>query len=257
MDTFHTIVNGVSKRAKLLELKFYIDGNQLHMKCDYSTDNASGQNMVTFCTDALVKWIVKHSPVPIEDYSLEGGFSSDKKASFLSLQGVRGRKVVAEVTLSKELVQQTFHTTPKRMVSRRVRACNAALVMGTIGSTQHAANMLTAIYIATGQDPACVSESHIGVTRFTLTDDGDLYACTTLPNIMVATAGGGTSLPSQKACLNIVGLQGENSARAFAELCAATVLAGELSIAGAFAAGEFANAHFSLSRGVSMKQAKL
>lgn len=119
---------------------------------------------------------------------------------------------------------------------------------GTIGIQGHYANGLAALYIACGQDAACVAESAVGVTRFELTLEGDLYAAVTLPNLIVGTVGGGTGLPSQQACLQILGLAGAGKARAFAEMCAGLALAGELSIIGALSAGEFVQAHARLAR---------
>jgi hydroxymethylglutaryl-CoA reductase (NADPH) len=119
---------------------------------------------------------------------------------------------------------------------------------GSIGVQGHYANGLAALYLATGQDVACVAESAVGVTRFELRDNDALYASVTLPNIIVGTVGGGTGLPSQSAGLNILGLKGAGKARALAEVCAAVCLAGELSIIGALAAGHFARAHASLAR---------
>jgi hydroxymethylglutaryl-CoA reductase (NADPH) len=124
-----------------------------------------------------------------------------------------------------------------------------ATLSGSIGVNAHYANALAALYIATGQDPACVAESAVGVTRMDLNKAGDLHASVTLPNIMVGTVGGGTRLPSQKACLDIMGLSGNGSARALAEITAALCLAGELSIVGAFCAGHFSRAHQKLARG--------
>jgi hydroxymethylglutaryl-CoA reductase (NADPH) len=103
---------------------------------------------------------------------------------------------------------------------------------GTMGVHGHISNGLAALYLACGQDVACVAESSVGVTRMEVTEEGDLYAAVTLPSLMVGTVGGGTSLPTAGACLNILGLRGEGKAAAFAELCAAVVLAGELSIVG-------------------------
>ena len=105
-----------------------------------------------------------------------------------------------------------------------------------------------ALYLACGQDVACVAESAVGVTRFEVTATGALYASVTMPNIIVGTVGGGTGLPSQKACLEIMGLAGPGKAQAFAEVCAAVCLAGELSIIGAICAGDFAKAHRLLAR---------
>ncbi|MBP1725567.1 MAG: putative Hydroxymethylglutaryl-CoA reductase [Deltaproteobacteria bacterium] len=107
---------------------------------------------------------------------------------------------------------------------------------------------LAALYLACGQDTACVAESATGVSRFEVAEEGDLYASVTLPNLMVGTVGGGTGLPSQKACLDILGLSGPGKAAAFAEVAAGLCLAGELSIAAAVCAGEFTQAHERLAR---------
>ena len=123
------------------------------------------------------------------------------------------------------------------------------VLSGTMGLQGHYANGLAAIYIACGQDAACVAESAVGLTRFERTPDGSLYASVTLPSLIVGTVGGGTALPSQQACLQILGLAGPGHARAFAEVCAGVVLGGELSIIGALCAGHFTQAHRSLARG--------
>jgi hydroxymethylglutaryl-CoA reductase (NADPH) len=119
----------------------------------------------------------------------------------------------------------------------------AGTLTGTIGVQGHYANGLAALYLACGQDVACVAESAVGVTRFEVTPDGSLYAAVTLPNLVVGTVGGGTGLPSQQACLTLLGLAGSGHARAFAEVCAGLLLAGELSIIGALTSGEFTRAH--------------
>jgi hydroxymethylglutaryl-CoA reductase (NADPH) len=120
---------------------------------------------------------------------------------------------------------------------------------GTIGVQGHYANGLAALYLATGQDAACVAESAVGVTRFEVREDGALYAAVTLPNIVVGTVGGGTGLPSQHACLQILGLARPEDANALAEVCAALALAGELSIIAALSSQEFTRAHRRLARG--------
>ncbi len=122
------------------------------------------------------------------------------------------------------------------------------VLSGTMGVQGHYANGLAALYIACGQDAACVAESAVGVTRLELTGTADLYAAVTLPNIMVGTIGGGTGLPSQRACLEVMGLAGPGKAHALAEVCAGLCLAGELSISGALCAGDFSRAHQVLAR---------
>jgi hydroxymethylglutaryl-CoA reductase (NADPH) len=119
---------------------------------------------------------------------------------------------------------------------------------GSIGAQGHYANGLTALFIATGQDVACVSEASVGITRMELTADGGLYVSVTLPNLIVGTVGGGTSLPTQKECLELLGCYGTGKNRKFAEICGALVLAGEISIAAALSAGRFTAAHQKFGR---------
>jgi hydroxymethylglutaryl-CoA reductase (NADPH) len=162
---------------------------------------------------------------------------------------VRGKRVVADVSISRELICQQLHTTPQRMVDYWVASAIGSVMSGSNGIQGHYANALTALYLACGQDVACVAESATGITRLELTEEGGLYASVTLPNIMVGTVGGGTGLPSAKACLDILGLAGAGNSSALAEVAAAIVLAGEISIVAAFCSGDFASAHRSLSRG--------
>ncbi len=122
------------------------------------------------------------------------------------------------------------------------------MITGTLGAQGNLAKGLAAKYIACGQDAACVAESAVGVTRFEITADGSLYASAMLPNIVVGTVGGGTALPSQRVCLDILDLPSEGGARALAELCAALCLAGELSLSAAMCAGNFARAHRVMAR---------
>ena len=123
------------------------------------------------------------------------------------------------------------------------------VMSGSIGVQGHYANGLAALYLATGQDIACVAESAVGVTRMETREDGGLFVTVTLPNVIVGTVGGGTGLPTQTAGLNILGVKGEGGARVFAEICAAVCLSGELSIIGALCAHECASAHQKLARG--------
>jgi hydroxymethylglutaryl-CoA reductase (NADPH) len=122
------------------------------------------------------------------------------------------------------------------------------VMSGTIGVQGHYANGLAALYLACGQDVACVAESAVGVTRFEENEDGALYASVTLPNLVVGTVGGGTGLPTQHACLELLDLPEPGSANALAEVCAAVALGGELSIVGALVAGQFTAAHASRTR---------
>ena len=121
-------------------------------------------------------------------------------------------------------------------------------VSGSLAFNAHYANMVAAIFLATGQDAAHVVEGSLGITTAE-SRDGDLYFSVNLPDLPVATVGGGTGLEVAKEGLNILGVAGSGKAREFAEIVASTVLAGELSLVGALAAGHLARAHQELGRG--------
>jgi hydroxymethylglutaryl-CoA reductase (NADPH) len=156
--------------------------------------------------------------------------------------------VSAEVSLTPDIVSKRLRTTPERMADYWRMAALGGVWSGTIGVQGQYANGLTALYLACGQDVACVAECAVGVTRFEVTPEGKLYCAVTLPDLAVGTVGGGTELPSQRACLNILGLAGPGHACAFAEVCAAICLAGEISLAASLCAGTFARAHRVLAR---------
>ena len=249
VEVFRELVAGVTAYGKLVDMVATIEGNHVYLNFDFTTGDAAGQNMVTICAEAICKLIVESSPVVPEAYYVEGNLSGDKKASAQAFTTVRGKKVSAEVTIPAALVKKFLHTTAAEMVDYWRMSAMGGILSGTMGVQGHFANGLAALYLACGQDVACVAESAIGVTRFELTADGDLYATVTLPSIMVGTVGGGTILPSQSACLEIMGLAGEGNGAALAEVCAGLILAGELSIIGAIAAGHFTRAHERLARG--------
>lgn len=249
MEAFRTVAATTTRHGSLQDMRLTIEGNHVYLSFDYLTGDASGQNMVTIATDAVCQHILEHTPVKPQYSFVEANLSGDKKASAQSFLSVRGKKVSAEVRLPGELVTKMLHTTAQRMVDYWRMSAVGGVLSGTIGVQGHYANGLAALYIACGQDAACVSESAVGVTRFELGDDGSLYAAVTLPNLIVGTVGGGTGLPSQRACLELLGLAGPGNAQALAEVCAALLLAGELSIIGALAAGHFTRAHRQLARG--------
>ena len=248
-DKFKTLAAGTSRYGELQDVRVTMEGNHVYLHFIYDTGDAAGQNMVTIATEAIMQFITHNSPVKAQQQFIDGNISGDKKASAISFLGVRGKKVTAEVNIPAELIKQVLHTTPERMVDFWRYTTIGGVLSGITGIQGHYANGLAALYIATGQDAACVAESAVGVTRFELNNEGGLYAAVTMPNLIVGTVGGGTGLPSQKACLDIMKLAGTNNAMAYAEVCAVLCLAGELSISGAFCAGHFARSHKLLARG--------
>lgn len=248
-DVFKAEAAKTTAHGRLVDFRITVEANHVYLTFEFSTGDASGQNMATVATEAIFRFILDNAPVRPERAFVEANLSGDKKASALSFILVRGRKVTAEAVLPAEIVAKRFHTTAEAMTDYWRMSAIGGVLSGTIGVQGHYANGLAALYIATGQDAACVAESAVGVTRFERRDDGSLYAAVTLPNIIVGTVGGGTALPSQRACLDLLGLAGAHHAPAFAEVCAALALAGELSIVGALSAGDFTRAHEKLARG--------
>jgi hydroxymethylglutaryl-CoA reductase (NADPH) len=249
LDVFREKAEATTRFGKLIDMRVTVEGNHVYFNFEYATEDAAGQNMVTFATQAICEYIEAECPVKPRYWFLEANLSGDKKASAQSFLQVRGKKVAAEVVLPAELIQKTLRTTPERMTQYWQMSALGGVQSGTIGVQGHYANGLAALYIACGQDAACVAESAVGVTRFEIADDGSLYASVTLPNLIVGTVGGGTGLPSQRACLSILGLSGAGHGPALAEVCAGLCLAGELSIIGALCAGSFGRAHRLLARG--------
>ena len=238
-----------TRHGKLTDLQISVEGNHLYLILTYSTGDASGQNMATIATDAALRWVLDNTPIKPRSAFVEANFSGDKKASAQSFQSVRGKKVTAEARLPAQLVRDGLHTTVERMVEYGQMATTGGILSGTVGIQGHYANGLAALFIACGQDAACVAEAAVGTTRMQATPEGDLYVSVTLPNLIVGSVGGGTALPSQRACLEIMGLAGAGHARALAEVTACLCLAGEISIIGAICAGEFTRAHAKLARG--------
>jgi hydroxymethylglutaryl-CoA reductase (NADPH) len=249
ISQFQIAAESTTNHGKLKDVQITVEGNHVYLIFEYTTGDASGQNMVTISTDAALKYILENSPIKPQHYFIEANMSGDKKASTQSFQTVRGKKVTAEVLLTKDLIKKYLHTTPEKMVKLWYMTAMGGVLSGTIGVQGHYANGLAALYLACGQDVACVAESAVGITRFEITPEGHLYISVTLPNLMVGTVGGGTKLPSQQTNLNIMGLSGPGKAKALAEVCASVALAGELSINGAISAQQFTRAHQRLARG--------
>ncbi|MGO9392980.1 hydroxymethylglutaryl-CoA reductase [Rhodoblastus sp.] len=247
-DGLRAAAEATTSHGKLVSIEPVLDNDLVFLMCRYTTGDASGQNMVTIATDALCGHIETNCPIKPRHWFVEVNFSGDKKASYLGLIAGRGRKVTASVVLSAALVEKKLHTSVGRMLDYARMANLGALLSGQIGAQGHYANGLAALYLATGQDVACVAESAVGFSRM---EDhaGDLFVSVTLPNILVGTVGGGTGLPSQSAALRLLGLAGPGKAPALAEVTAALCLGGEISIIGALAAGHFTRAHKSLARG--------
>lgn len=242
-EIFKQITEKTSNYAKLKNLEIDIAGNEIIIKFEYTTGDASGQNMVTICTHYICLYIIENTPIKPSFWAVDGNASGDKKATAFSLAKVRGQKITAETILKREAVMSVLKTTPEAMAMSAAISANGSVKIGTLGTGMHPANGLAALFIACGQDVACVSEASATITNMNLNDDGDLYCSITMPNVIVGSVGGGTALPTQKECLSLIDCFGPGKSKKLAEICAAVCLTGEISLLSAMSVGHFASAH--------------
>jgi hydroxymethylglutaryl-CoA reductase (NADPH) len=198
-------------------------------------------------TQAACQWIRDHYPSSLR-YVLSGNIDTDKKHSRLNVLETRGKRVVAEATLRQDLLKSIMGIDTNTLFWSRQIQMVGSFLAGSASNGAHAANGLAAIFIATGQDVANVAESHASVSYSQLLDNGDYYWSVTLPALIVATFGGGTGLPTQRECLEMMGCYGPGKVEKLAEICAAVVLAGEVSLAGAVLHGDWVDSHERLGR---------
>lgn len=248
IEAFKSIVKQSSNYAQLIEVRTTVEGNTVILTFEYTTGDAAGQNMITICTDKICQYILANFDIQPKTWYVESNYSGDKKATAVSFSNVRGKKVTAEIVIPKEICESVLKSNPENIVNYWQSSTLAAIQSASIGAQGHVANGLAALFVACGQDIACISESSIGLTRMELVENNDLYVALTLPSLIVGTVGGGTGLPTQKECLEILECTGKGSAVKFAEICCAVALAGELSIASALSANHFTQAHKKLGR---------
>mgnify|MGYP001560568568 CR=1 FL=1 len=242
-EEFKEVVKTTSRHGKLEEMRTTLQGNVVYVMLEYFTGDAAGQNMVTFASRAICEKVLRETPVKPRRWYLESNMSGDKKATASSFMYVRGKKVIAEAIIKRKILKRYINITPEQVQHYANVSLMGGVLTGSIGVQGHFANGLTAVFMATGQDVACVAEAAVGTTQMDITDDGDLYMMVQLPNLIVGSVGGGTRLPTQRAALEMMDCYGTGKARKLAEIIAAVVLAGEISLPGAIIAGEFDSAH--------------
>ncbi|MEP1447411.1 MAG: hydroxymethylglutaryl-CoA reductase [Paraglaciecola sp.] len=218
-----------------------------YLRFNYTTGDAAGQNMVGKATLAACEWITANYPHECE-YLLSGNMDTDKKHSHLNVLHSRGKRVIAEVVLKKSVLKKIMKVDTKTLARATVLANTGAMMAGAAYNGPHSANGIASLFIATGQDEANVVESHAGLLAHELLDNGDIYMSVTLPSLIVATYGGGTGLPTQKECLELLGCYGQGKANKLAEIVAATVLAGDISLGCAVIGGHWVSSHDKLGR---------
>eukprot|EP00102_Acyrthosiphon_pisum_P022350 XP_016659560.1 PREDICTED: 3-hydroxy-3-methylglutaryl-coenzyme A reductase-like [Acyrthosiphon pisum] len=241
--------DSTSRFARLTKLLVRIAGRHLFIRFTASTGDAMGMNMLSKGTEKSLQVIEGYFP-DMEVLSLSGNFCSDKKPAAVNWIEGRGKYVVSEAIVPSKIVTEVLKTTVGALVDVNIsKNFIGSAIAGSIGGNNaHAANVVTAVYIATGQDPAQNVASSNCMTLMEAFGE-DLYVSCTMPSVEVGTVGGGTSLPGQSACLEMLGVRGANSqtpganAKQLARILCATVLAGELSLMSALTAGHLVKSH--------------
>ncbi|KAG5542702.1 hypothetical protein RHGRI_015729 [Rhododendron griersonianum] len=255
-DTLSVFFNKSSRFARLQGIQCSMAGRNLYMRFSCSTGDAMGMNMVSKGVQNVLDYLQTDFP-DMDVIGISGNFCSDKKPAAVNWIEGRGKSVVCEAIISEEVVRKVLKTTVPALVElNMLKNLAGSAVAGALGGfNAHAANIVSAVFIATGQDPAQNIESSHCITMMEAVNDGnDLHVSVTMPAIEVGTVGGGTQLASQSACLNLLGVKGASkespgsNARLLATIVAGSVLAGELSLMSAIAAGQLVKSHMKYNR---------
>jgi hydroxymethylglutaryl-CoA reductase (NADPH) len=233
-----------SSVAKLIDIDTYLSNKFAFLRFNFKTGDAAGQNMVGRATFAACSWILDvYKEYPIRHFYLESNFATDKKASQVNIMRTRGKRVVAECVLKRQVLIERMRVEPEQLFYHAGVANVGAILSGANNNGCHSANGITALFIATGQDVANVSESSAGVIYSEITPEKDLYLSITIPSLIVATYGGGVGLATQNEALRIMGCTGKGNVNKFAEIVAGVVLAGEVSLASAISSSDWVSSH--------------
>jgi len=233
-----------SSIAKLLYIDPYMATKFVYLRFNYTTGDAAGQNMVGRATFSACSWILDHYPDDsIKKFYLESNFATDKKASHVNIMRTRGKRVTAECVLKRSVLEQVMRVEPEALHHHWTVSTLGAFFSGANNNGAHSPNAVTAIFMATGQDVANVSESSAGILYTEVLPEGDLYISLTIPSLIVATYGGGTGLGTQKECLETMQCFGKGKVKKFAEIVAGVALAGEVSLGAAISSLDWVSSH--------------
>ena len=225
-----TIVSKQSNYAVLKQIDAKIVGNLLYLRFGYETGNASGHNMTTFASDKIAEAILILFP-ELKYLSVSGNYCTDKKVSAVNSILGRGKHVIAEMKIPREIVEQSLRTTPEKIVDLNIKKNLIGSIAsgGLLTANAHYANMLLAFYLATGQDAANIVEGSQGITHCEVVN-GDLYFSVSLPNIIIGSVGHGKDALDAQKNLELLNVSHPLGAQKLAQIAAAIVLCGELSL---------------------------
>ncbi len=242
MDPIREQAEQTSNVAKLIEIDPYLASKFVFLRFNFTTGDAAGQNMVGRATFGACSWIIDNYP-GIQHFYLESNLATDKKASQINIMRTRGKRVTAEAIVKRDILIQNMRVDPESLAYHFGVATVGAILSGVNNNGAHSANLITAMFIATGQDVANVSESSAGIIYVEMTPEKDLYISLTIPSLIVATYGGGTGLATQRECLEILDCYGKGKVHKLAEIIAGAALAGELSLAAAISSSDWVSSH--------------
>lgn len=237
-----------SMHLKFEKFDIRTQGPYVYVRFYFNTGDAMGMNMVTIATQKLSELIEKETGVRC--ISIAGNFDIDKKPAWLNFINGRGIEVWAEAIIKKEVLEDVLKTTAEKFFDVWLAKCMIGSAMsGSLGFNAQYANIIAALFIATGQDPAHVVEGSMGITTAKVLNK-DLLVSVYLPALNIGTVGGGTTLATQQEALKILGVAGGGKVEKFAEVIAGAVLAGEISLLSSLSEGTLAKAHEKLGRGL-------
>lgn len=240
-----------SNFSELTEIRVRHVSRSVHLHFVFSTKDAAGQNMTTICTwkacQRILELARQQTPFQVQSFILDGGLSTDKKASMNSVINGRGTEVIAEGVIKSEVLKDVLKVNKKDLMRLYHLSKSSRFYSGMMGWNINVSNLIAGMFTATGQDIACVHESSIAELHLEEQGD-DLYASINIPSLIVGTVGGGTRLPSQRACLELIGCFGAGHSHRLAEIIAGFALALDMSTMCAMAGGQFAEAHNRLGR---------
>ena len=247
MDDIRERAESSTTSGRLRDIEQYTASRFVFLRFNFTSGDAAGMNMSGKAALAACEWI-REQYEDIRYFQLEANFATDKKASQVNTLHTRGKRVVAEVTVPAELMESVLHTSPELVYRARQVSSLGGFMAGVMNNGSQSPNAIAAIFIACGQDAGNVAESSTAMVYAELLEGGSYYHSITIPSLIVATYGGGTGLPTQRECLQMLDCYGEGKVRKLAEIVAATVLCGELSLGAAVVTEEWVEAHDRLGR---------
>jgi hydroxymethylglutaryl-CoA reductase (NADPH) len=247
MDEIRRAAEATTRSGRLQEIETYLASRFAYLRFDFTTGDAAGQNMVGRATFAACCWILQNVPT-VRRFYLESNLATDKKASQVNVMRTRGKRVTAECLVPRAVLRDVARVEPESIAYHWGVANVGALLSGANNNGAQSPDAIAAMFIATGQDVANVAEGSAGIVYAELSPERDLYVSLTIPSLIVATYGGGTKLPTQRECLEVLGCYGEGKVNKLAEIVAGVALAGELSLAAAISSLEWVSAHETYGR---------